>query len=90
MKEVEKLKDELKKRGFSKIVVVNDKPHAHYALHEHSFPVEIVVIKGSVNLMVDKKEVELKAGEKLGIEVNEEHSVKTGAEGAKYIVAERK
>jgi len=89
MKKVEKLKEELKKEGFKKIKVEKDKPHVHYALHLHPYNSAIIVLEGDLVINRDNEDVELGEGDRIDIDINEEHSAKVGPKGCKYIVAEK-
>ncbi len=61
----------------------SNRPHDTYSAHKHSFHKVIYVVSGTItfNLLVLKRKIELKKGDRLDLPANIVHSAEVGAEG---------
>jgi quercetin dioxygenase-like cupin family protein len=74
--------DELTREGYSCHTWSNG-PGFWYPVHDHPYDKAIVVLQGSITFYLPekKKEVLLKAGDRLYIPLRTDHSASVGAEG---------
>jgi len=82
------LKKELEKEGFKHIYEWTDEPGIEYPPHKHKDKVSFYIVDGSINLIIDDKNIELKKGDRFDVPPNTKHTAKVGPEGCTYLVGE--
>ena len=86
----EKIIQELKKEGFQKVYVCEDKPYQFDESHSHPYFSKIIIVKGEMKVKIDDKEVNLNQGDVIEIKKDELHESTLGKEGCKFVIGERK
>jgi 8-oxo-dGTP diphosphatase len=89
----EKLKEDLLSQKYDKVYVWNAEPGEMDEEHSHPFDTKLVIISGKIRI----KELEgdvitdylFKEGDSVEISKGQLHSAEVGAEGCKYVVAEK-
>ena len=78
------------KKYWNHVYIWIDKPNVIYENHKHPYDTKIIIVKGEMNLVIDKKKHHLKSGDETIIKNNEDHQAEIGENGCEYIVAEQK
>ncbi|HEY4520751.1 MAG TPA: cupin domain-containing protein [Candidatus Paceibacterota bacterium] len=85
---MEKMREKLESEGFTNIYEWTDEPNTIYPEHAHKGRVAFYVIKGSILINLDSKEIVIREGERINIPVGVSHSGKVGPEGCTFLVGE--
>lgn len=83
------IKERMLKDGFSIIEKYDDPAGAVFPDHDHPGDQLLVVIKGSIEIIMEGKTTTLKVGDELFFPANVVHSAKVSPEGCLYLVGER-
>jgi quercetin dioxygenase-like cupin family protein len=86
--EQEKIKG-LKRQGYGPVYVWDAEPNEEDPDHTHPFDTCLVVLVGEIEIGMDGKSIILKSGNAIDIPREKIHYGKVGAQGCKYIVAEK-
>lgn len=77
------------KEGFSIIGEYDDPPHESFPSHDHPGDQLLVVLKGSVEVIINGKISILKPGGEIYTSAKTIHDLKIGPDGCSYIEGER-
>jgi quercetin dioxygenase-like cupin family protein len=79
----------LKAEGFTVVNEYADPPGEFFPDHDHPGDQKLVIIKGSMTVVMDGKNIEAEAGETIFFPARLTHSAKMGPDGCHYIDGER-
>ena len=89
MESVEKIKERLKKGGYTLISEYNDAANEFFPDHDHPGDELLVVVSGEIGVTMDGKKYSLKPGDELFFPAKLTHNATIGNEGCFYIVGEK-
>ena len=75
----------LKKSGYKNIVEINMKPLQFVAEHCHNWDVDLIILKGSLEINIDSCSKMLLPGDRFRMKKNIKHSELSGENGVKLI-----
>ncbi len=84
-KELEK---KLRKKGFARIYVWEDRPHAFYPDHTHGMVTAHIILDGEMTVTSEATTETYKAGQRFDVLAGTVHSAKIGPNGCRYIIGE--
>ncbi len=84
----EKIAAEVKKEGFDPIYI-NDPPGHFYPPHSHPETKLLAFLEGEMEVEVKDEKYECRAGDKLIIPGNAEHSARVGSDGCAFFWSEK-
>ena len=79
----------LQREGFPEPVEVHQAPNGSLGLHTHPFEVKALVIKGSIQILLNGHSVDYHAGEMFQLDFERAHEESYGPEGATYLASRR-
>jgi quercetin dioxygenase-like cupin family protein len=82
------LENKLRKEGFTRIYVWQDRPHAFYPDHTHSMTTAHVILDGKITVTSEGTTETYKAGERFDVPAGTVHSARIGSNGCRYIIGE--
>ncbi|MHB8871159.1 MAG: cupin domain-containing protein [Candidatus Doudnabacteria bacterium] len=89
MENKETIKERMLREGYSIINEYDDSPNEVFPDHDHPGDQLLVVIKGSIELVMNGKTSILKPGDEMFFPAKMIHSAKVGPEGCLYLDGER-
>ena len=84
----DRITETVRKEGFDPICITDPPGHV-YPAHRHAETKLLVFLKGKMAVKVDGKSYECRAGDRLIIQGNVEHSAWVGPEGCVFLWAEK-
>jgi len=85
-----RMRDLLRKDGYSNIHTSSDAPGAHYPDHQHEYIEVRWVVEGEVTFGVDGRDYTLQPGDRLDMPANTVHNARIHPEkGATYLCASK-
>ncbi len=84
-KELEK---KLRKKGFIRIYVWEDRPHVFYPDHTHRMNTAHIILDGEMSVTSEGTTETYKAGQRFDVPTGTVHSAKIGPNGCRYIIGE--
>lgn len=86
--DLDRVKKEMKDRGFVHIYDWHDEPDTEYPAHEHRGEVTLYIVEGGLTFEFGDESVSVRTGEWFDVPVGREHSALVGPEGCTYVVGE--
>ncbi len=83
------LENKLRKEGFTRIYVWEDRPHAFYQDHTHGTITAHIILDGEMTVTSEGTTRTYKAGERFDVPAETVHSAKIGPNGCRYIIGEK-
>ncbi|MEZ4103916.1 MAG: cupin domain-containing protein [Candidatus Paceibacterota bacterium] len=79
----------LEKEGFITIYEESETSGATHETHIHPYNVALFVTEGVLKVTINGETKELKAGDRVDIPANTQHSAVAGTDGCQYVVGEK-
>jgi quercetin dioxygenase-like cupin family protein len=87
--DLEQIKFRLKNEGFTDIHEYDDPANEFFADHDHPGDELLVVVRGSIEIIMDSAKTILNPGDELFFPAKKIHSAKIGSSGCFYVVGEK-
>jgi quercetin dioxygenase-like cupin family protein len=85
----EDLRGRLEAEGYE-VVVWRDRSNWSYAQHAHEHDESLWVLRGRLVLQIEGRDYALEPGDRLMLPKDTPHSARVGAEGATYLIGQRR
>jgi quercetin dioxygenase-like cupin family protein len=83
------LENKLRKEGFTRVYVWEDRPHAFYPDHTHGTITAHIILDGEMTVTSEGTTKTYKTGERFDVSAGTVHSAKIGSNGCRYIIGEK-
>jgi quercetin dioxygenase-like cupin family protein len=83
------LENKLRKEGFTRVYVWEDRPHAFYPDHTHHMITAHIILDGEMTVTSEGTTKTYKADERFDVPAGTVHSAKIGSNGCRYIIGEK-
>ena len=80
----------LTEEGYANVYAWNAVPRENDPHHNHPYDTALIVLEGEISIKIGNEVKKLEPGDRLDIGKLEFHSAVAGAEGCKYVVANKK